>query len=218
MATKFPSANASNRNIPDGDFTGYCQTIHDMILANVAVYATPSPSLASFQTAIDNYSAALAAAGNGGKALTAAKNEARQDLSRILVRLSVYVNSIVKALTNDPVVAISTIELSGFPPSLQPTPNTGLPAPSFKTCQSMSLGTLYTLLLPVPRATGYIVHWRTSQVGVTPAGPIQSAFYTSRFFTLEALISGIAYDVRYAATGTSKTSISFTEWFTKVIL
>lgn len=91
----------------------YAQNIHDMILANVAVFATPAVTMANFQTDITALGTALAV--YTGKntnrtsvtqlnAIKAAKLVVLQDLKT----LAAYVNTIA---VGDPAI----VALSGFP-------------------------------------------------------------------------------------------------------
>ena len=61
-------------------------------LTNNPSYPTPSPTLASITTAINDFATAIANAANGGKELTAIKNAKREALCALLRQLASYVH------------------------------------------------------------------------------------------------------------------------------
>lgn len=122
MAEKRPQANRDFSKISQGILGTVAQFIVDSMTTNIATFPTPNPSLASLQTLINDYNAALTAAEGGSEASTAAKNVAKQNLIFALRREAEYVNSVAWALSNDPVVQRNTIELSGFTVSKLPDP------------------------------------------------------------------------------------------------
>ena len=94
----------------DGDLGPTAQGVHDVMGANAATYATPSPTLAVLQTRIGNYTTALGnSLGAPSQANTLEKNTARKALEDGLSLLGGYVNSVaqgdpaeVQTTTGDP--------------------------------------------------------------------------------------------------------------------
>ncbi|MBP6390569.1 MAG: hypothetical protein KA175_01285 [Flavobacteriales bacterium] len=62
-----------------------------------ATFPTPVPTLAALDTARENLELAIAAALDGGKSVTFAKNEAEADLDEVITQLAGYVVSIAGA-------------------------------------------------------------------------------------------------------------------------
>ena len=112
------------------DFSGYnagelgpiAHNIRDKMLLNVATFATPSISLATFQTQITSYDAKLIARASNATTDLLAFNDARNLLEQSLSVLGNYANSIAKG---DPVI----VDKSGFPSyDTNHTPNAAIPA------------------------------------------------------------------------------------------
>jgi hypothetical protein len=98
------------------DFTGYtapeltpiATMIHDKMLANVAIFATPAVPMAELQTAIDDYAAKDAARAGHADSDELAFTVARHALETLLAELGHYVNGVAMG---DPVI----VDASGFP-------------------------------------------------------------------------------------------------------
>ena len=98
------------------DFSSYsaaelgpvAQHIHDELVANVAVFATPTVTMAALATLIATYNAKLSARESRATADVIAFNTAREAVEVALGRLGSYVNEIAQG---DPM----TVEQSGFP-------------------------------------------------------------------------------------------------------
>ena len=100
------------------DFSSYtaaelgpiAQHIHDELVANVAVFATPTVTMPAFATLITTYNAKLSARASRATADAMAfiNNAAREELEVGLSRLGNYVNDIAQG---DPLI----VEQSGFP-------------------------------------------------------------------------------------------------------
>lgn len=58
----------------------FTNTVLVYMAAAILFFPTPNPTLAGMQLLYNNFLAAIAAAANGGKILTLAKNQARADL------------------------------------------------------------------------------------------------------------------------------------------
>jgi hypothetical protein len=92
--------------LPDAELDNFAQGVIDAMTGNAA-FPTPPVTLASLQTAVDNFTAKMAAAQTGGVADTAAKNNARQALITMLRDEAGYVQT---RCNNDPAILLS----SGF--------------------------------------------------------------------------------------------------------
>jgi len=86
----------------------YAQGLHDAVLANVATFATPTPTMAALQQAIDDLAAANAAVeANRGRLEYKARREALVELRELVKQLAGYVQM---ASGGDPAI----IGLSSF--------------------------------------------------------------------------------------------------------
>ena len=90
--------------LPDADLL----TKANQVMANMTNnpnFPTPSPALTEVQPLLTAFQTALAAAGDGGKVKTAAKNDAREALVEPLRNLAIYVqqncgNDLTKLLSS----------------------------------------------------------------------------------------------------------------------
>jgi len=136
----------------DAQLVKDAQTIVTSLTDNPS-YPTPSPALASVNTAINDFSLAIENAADGGKTLTLIKNQKRAALGAVLRNLASYVHV---ACGGD----LPTLTSSGFP-CQKPTrtPVGVLPAPD---APALSLGArsgeLNASTTPVPNAAAY--KWR----------------------------------------------------------
>jgi hypothetical protein len=106
--------NLSFRRYTDGLLLILAQAILAALTGN-SFFPVISPSLATLQTTITDYSTALAAAAQGGKTNVAIKNARKKDLINVLVSLAL---DIMKLSDGDLVMLTS----SGFPLSKDKTP------------------------------------------------------------------------------------------------
>src|SRR5260370_35057068 len=82
----------------DGDLLARLNAVHDGMLNNPA-YPNPPVDMAGFKAAIDAYTAAAAAALDGGKAATTARDKRRADAVIMLRLLGHYVEVACKVDT-----------------------------------------------------------------------------------------------------------------------
>ena len=75
---------------PDSDLVSRLNAVHDGLVNNPA-YPTPPIDITTFKSAIDTYSASVAAALDGGKSVTALKNKRRGEVILMLHQLGHYV-------------------------------------------------------------------------------------------------------------------------------
>ena len=112
-------------------------------------YPTPTPALATVQTALEAFSEALTEAADGGKKKTALKNGARVELLDLLRNLALYVQ---QNINDDLAVLLS----SGFDAQKEPQPAGVLPAPQGATLLNGTLsGVLDLRSRPVVNAKSY---------------------------------------------------------------
>src|SRR2546429_6897493 len=81
---------------PAGELDTVAQHAHDKILENVAVFATPTVTMAALATLITTYHAKLSARASKATADALAFNGAREDLETALSRLGNYANDIAQ--------------------------------------------------------------------------------------------------------------------------
>src|SRR5882672_9634204 len=84
--------------IPDGDLLSRLNAVHEGMLNN-PVYPNPPVDMAGFKAAIDAYTAAAAAALDGGKSAIAGRNKRRADAVIMLRLLGHYVEVACKGDT-----------------------------------------------------------------------------------------------------------------------
>ena len=162
------------------------QAILTIMAANAAIYGTPSPTLAAIIVALTNFRNALAAAADGGVALTAAKNTAREALVALMRNLASYVQ--VTCNNN-----LDNLLLSGFQPqSNSRTPIGVLPAPANLTVTlGARSGELVAAVAPVYGAAIY--NWEVMVQGQTTV--VQKAQTTAASNTFDNLTPGTAYSI-----------------------
>ena len=113
-------------HVSDTDLLARLNAIHDGLLNNPA-FPTPPVDMAGFKAAIDAYTAAVAAALDGGKASIAERNKRRADVVIMMRLLGHYVEVACKGDTK-------TFISSGFvaAPTHPRTPAQPLSAPSIQ--------------------------------------------------------------------------------------
>ena len=165
--------------MPDGDVLARLNAVHDGLLNNPA-YPNPPVDLAAFKAAIDAYTAAAAAALDGGKSAITERDKRRADAVILLRLLGHYVEAACKG---DP----NTFVSSGFVASArQRTPSQPVSIPSIVKIDQGSTGQLlvtiqsvkarsYELRYAAVPASGATVNWTTVVVPSTkPATPINN--------------------------------------------
>lgn len=218
MSKRIPQANLYIDKYTDSQLIARAQQVHDLMLANVAIFPAPSLPVAmvDLQTLIDDYAAATAAAIKGTKAQTDTKNARKLDLILALKQLALYVTQVAQINISDTpqsiLIAKQTINRSGFLVSFEPRPVdpiSGIPAPIVRKAVSETAGTLKILVRQYTNANRntltYQVNYRTSAIPGTPgtpAGPwLTQTFTGQNQILLTGLTSGISYDWQIAAIG-----------------
>ena len=158
-------------------------------------YATPSPTLAVVQAALDAFIAAIADAADGGLTLTAIKNDKRAELVALLRQLASYVQVACKS---DLTVLLS----SAFPiQKPQRFPIGVLPAPTGLTITLGSrTGELNASAAPTPGAAIY--NWRVTTTA-QPTVVVQSSQTTAASNTFDNLTPGVVYYIQANAVGSA---------------
>ncbi len=161
---------------------------------NVSIYDKPAPELTVIQTALDNFSAGVVAAKDGGKSDTSAKNNLRLILVNLLRQLASYVSVACKGdMTN--------LILSGFPPHKPASQPVGpLPTPNgLTTRHGAHRSEIDARVNPVFGAAIYT--WRCTPA--TPgAAPIIEQDTASRH-TFTSLTAGVNHTIDVSASGTA---------------
>jgi hypothetical protein len=151
---------------------------------NAAIYPKPSPDLPTVQTALDNFSAGVAAAADGGPSATSKRNNLRLILVGLMRQLASYVQAACGGnMTN--------LLLSGFPVQ-KPTrsPIGVLAAPSNPTLVLGSRsGELDASVNPVFGASIY--NWKLTSNA--PGSVPQTAQTTASSCTFAGLTPGVIY-------------------------
>jgi hypothetical protein len=168
------------------------------ILANVAVFATPVPALATIQTALAAFIVAVQEAALGGPAQTAIKNAKRADLAALMRLLANYVGAVANG-------DLGILLLSGLPnQKLIREPVGPLPKPQPPVAfQGPNSGTLAAGTAPVYGAGSY--NWRLA-LNSAPTVYVQTAQTTAARVEFDGLTVGQTYNVAVNAVGASGSS------------
>ena len=134
---------------PDPDLVSRLNAVHAG-MANNPAYPNPPVDMAGFKAAIDAYTAAVAAALDGGKAAIAARDKRRADIIVMLRLLGHYVEVACK---ND----MPTFVSSGFVAAStgQRTPAQPVSIPSVAVDQGSNSGQLVVTIKAVTKARSY---------------------------------------------------------------
>ena len=164
---------------------------------NVAIYATPTPSLAVVQSALDDVSNAIAATVNGGPPATLIKNNLRLVAGNLVRQLASYVTV---ACLGD----MANLILSGFPPQKSThTPVGPLPQPQgLKVSHGPQLSQLVARVKPLFGAVNYTFRLTPNTPGAVPV-VVQT---TAANYTFTNLTAGVTYKIEVSALGTAGAS------------
>jgi hypothetical protein len=159
---------------------------------NAAIYATPSPALPVVQTALDNFSAGLAATADGGPSATAKKNNLRLILTALVRQLASYVTVACKG-------DMANLILSGFPVQKPVrTPIGDLPAPqNLIVTHGVLSGELDAKVNPVFGAATYTWTCTAATAGAVPITGIS----TAASYAFSGLTRGVSYTIAANAVG-----------------
>lgn len=176
----------------DAGLINDCNVVLQALAEHEAVYATPVPTLATVQTALDTFSSAVASAVDGGASATAAKNAARQTLTGLMRQLASYVSV---ACGGD----MTRLLLSGFPVQKPVRVTIGVLAAPKNPVLVLGprTGELNAGVNPVFGASVYNWTLTANSPGSTP----QTAQSTASYYTFTGLTPGVTYTVVANAVG-----------------
>ena len=158
-------------------------------------FPAPSPTLPVLSSALDDFSSAVANAGDGGKALTSAKNAKRIALAILLRELAAY---LVVACKGNMTALLS----SGFPrqkPYRRPVGDLPVPA-KIRVTFGPHTGELSASFPPIPGASVY--GWRVT-TAAAPDVVVLSMQSTAASTTFAGLTPGVVYCIQANAVGTA---------------
>lgn len=167
-------------------------------MTNNPNYPTPTPPLATVQTAFDAYKVATADAAQGGTENTAIRNARRDELVALLRQLANYVSATANG-------NMEVLRGSGFPVQRPTrTPIGPLPAPFPPTVtQGPVSGALNAISSPVYGATIY--NWSLA-LQSAPEVDVQTAQTTGARMQFTGLTPGQIYVISLNAVGTAGVS------------
>ncbi len=167
-----------------------------------ASYTAPSPTLPTFQAALDAFRTAVQEAMSGDRVKISTRRDARVTLLSFGRNLAAY----VQGHCNEDV---TTLLSSGFHAARRPSPSVIPIAPrNPRTAAGPTSGTVYLRHQKSPNATNYTV-----QMATTPAGPFTDyALTTSTRTLVEEIVPGTTVYLRAQAHGAAGSS----DWSTVV--
>jgi hypothetical protein len=190
-------------HVSDTDLLARLNAIHDGLLNNPA-FPTPPVDMAGFKAAIDAYTAAVAAALDGGKASIAERNKRRADVVIMMRLLGHYVEVACKGDTK-------TFISSGFvaAPTHPRTPAQPLSPPSIQKVDQGNTGQLIVTIQAVSKARSYDL--RYAPVPAAPAAINWTTIVVASSkppTTINNLTPGSTYTFQARAFG----KLGFSDW------
>jgi hypothetical protein len=151
---------------------------------NATIYAAPTPAFPVVQTALDNFSAGLAATADGGPSATVKKNNLRLVLAALVRQLASHVTVACKG-------DMANLILSGFPVQKPVcTPIGALPAPqNLVITHGVISGELDAKVNPVFGAATYTWICTAATAGAVPIPGIS----TAASYAFSGLTRGVSY-------------------------
>jgi hypothetical protein len=145
--------------VSDADLVSRLNAVHEGMFNNPA-YPTPPVDMTAFKAAIDAYTAAVAAALDGGKTAVTARDKQREGMILMLRQLGHYVEVACKGDMN-------TFVSSGFVAAVRTrTPDQPVAIPAIASVdQGSNSGQLVVTIKSVPKARHYEL-----ESGAVPAG------------------------------------------------
>lgn len=183
--------------LSDDSFYALAQRVVESMTDN-AHYPAPAPSLADVSAAVTEYGDALVLRG-GGKETTAAKNEKRRVLQKLLGELALY----VQANCQDNLTILLS---SGFEARKVSAPVGMLLKPeNFKVENGPNAGSMKLMVDKVFGADNYV--FECAIAPATETTPWTSKISSGRSLMIEGLTSGVKYAFRVAAAGSHPTLV-----------
>ena len=149
-------------------------------------FTTPDPALADIQTALDTFTAAVAAKAQGGKQGTKARDAAREALLALVRQLALYVT---KQSNGNPTVMLS----SGFDITSGSHTQTPLTTPIITGITNGPSGTALIHAVPQANVKSVLPQYRETGTTTWLNGPICTQM---RNIPVPGLIPGKTYDFR----------------------
>ena len=175
--------------LPDASLGEFTLSVVDSMTGNAA-YPAPAVPLADLAASRTTFLAALSASGLGGAQATAAKNDVREALLKLLRKQAAY----VQAEMNDD---LATLLSSGFASVSRNRTRVPLPPPRVERIRNERSTQLLVDLAPVANAKSYEVQKMNGTGGWMPVG----VFTQARRIVLEGLNPGSTYSVQARAIG-----------------
>ncbi|MCX6901668.1 MAG: fibronectin type III domain-containing protein [Verrucomicrobia bacterium] len=168
-----------------------------------AAYPTPPVTKVALQTALTDFTAAIAAQVQGGSAATAEKNNKRDALIGLLRQLASYVQ---ENCNND----LATLLASGFEAVSANNASQPLAKPAIVSVDNGNSGQLLVKVKAIANARCYEVRYAIVGAGGT-LGPWQNGgmFTNSRAMPLNGLTAGTTYEAQVRAIGGST---GYSDW------
>jgi hypothetical protein len=149
-------------------------------------FTTPDPALADIQTALDTFTAAVAAKAQGGTQATKARDAARAALIALMRSLAIYVT---KESKNNPTVMLS----SGFDITSGSHTQTDLATPVIHNVTNGASGTAMIHAVPQANVKSVLTQYRETGTTAWQNGPVCTQM---RNIPVPGLTPGKTYDFR----------------------
>ncbi len=191
----------------DSDLLSQLNAVHDHMLNNPA-FPNPPVDLAGFKAAIDAYTAAEAAARDGGKAAIVQREKRRADAIIMFRLLGHHVETTCK---ND----LATFTSSGFVLATtgQKTPPQPVDVPSIIAVDQGSTGQLLVSIKPVRKARSYDIRYAPEPAaGAATNWTVVSVASTKPATPINNLARGVNYVFQVRAFG----KLGFSDWSNSV--
>ena len=160
-------------------------------------YPSPPVTQGPLQTALDNFTAAIAAQAQGGTAATAQKSNMRDALIALLRQLAGYVQA---NCGNN----LATLLTSGFDAVRTNRAQTPLEPPSIREITNGNSGQLLVRVGPIKNAKCYELRYATIAPGGVLGPWLNGGLYTdSRSMPINELTAGTNYQIQARAIGGS---------------
>ncbi|CAN5295579.1 hypothetical protein BH11BAC6_BH11BAC6_13700 [soil metagenome] len=172
----------------------FCEFVLEGVAANATLFAVPLPTIASIQTTLDAFDAAVLAAETRERVKITARNQLRKQLLAEMRQLCDYVNTIAQGNAN-------TVAASNFDPSKQRAPRHIAAPAAPKVTQGINPGDIDSKCPAVAGAVSYLHQVLAENA---PAGTEWTSFSSSRSqYTFTKLQRGVVYRIRVVVTGSN---------------
>jgi hypothetical protein len=186
-------------SLPDSDDDEFCSNVIVKLTGNASFPNLPV-SLATLTTQRTTFHTSIAAAMQGGLALTAAKNAARTIMDNSLRAIAAYVQSIAY---QDLTLLLS----SGFEAVSNNRTSSPLATPTIQNIDNSATEKFFLRLQTVNNAAAYQI--RLTATGATNPVPVTVESTSSRNLLVPDLVPGTTYELQSRAIGGST---GYSEW------